>query len=115
MSRVLTLKDYCTLINLQPNSFKSGENNINYDAIIRQIAQYLSGPTNPHSHRSTEEQRAFIRHILTIRDPALDHRYSPHIYDLIDQMLVYERDHMKTLTQAIHLPVQFKSFPYIRV
>jgi O-acetyl-ADP-ribose deacetylase (regulator of RNase III) len=115
MSRVLTLKDYHSLINLQPTSFKPVDKKINYDAIVRQIAEYFSGSSNRYSHRSIEEQRAFIRHVLTVRDPAPEYHYSTEIYDLIDQMLAYERDHMKTLTQAINLPVQFKSLPKIRV
>ncbi|CAF2934721.1 unnamed protein product [Rotaria sp. Silwood2] len=115
MSRVLTFKDYYSLINLQPMSLKSTYKNLNYGAIVRQIAEYFSGSNNSLSRQSIEDQRAFIRHALTIRDPTPHHRYSFEIYDLIDRMLTYERDHMKTLTQAIKLPIQFTSFPYIRV
>src|SRR5689334_7019965 len=115
MSQILTLKDYYSLINLQPISFKPVDKKINYDAIVRQIVEYFSGPSSSLSRRSIEEQRAFIRHVLTVRDPAPNYHYSPHIYNLIDQMLAYERDHMKTLTQASHLPIQFKSLPKIRV
>jgi len=115
MSRVLTLKDYHSLINLQPISFTSVDKNISYDTIVRRIVEYFSGSSNSFSRRSIEEQRAFIRHILTIRDPGSDHQYPTDIYDLIDQMLVYERDHLKNLTQAINLPIQFKPFPKIRV
>jgi len=115
MSRVLTLKDYHSLINLQPTSFESVDKNINYAEIVRQIAKFFSGSSNSFSHRSVEEQRAFIRHVLTIRDPTPEHHYSSDLYDLIDQMLAYERDHMKTLIRAIDLPVQFPSLPKIRV
>jgi O-acetyl-ADP-ribose deacetylase (regulator of RNase III) len=115
MSRVLKLQDYHSLINLQPKSFKSDDKKINYAAIVRQVVEYFSRSSNSLSHRSIEEQRAFIRQILTTRDPIPDHHYPPQIYDLIDQILAYERDHMKSLTSAIHLPIQFKSLPYIRV
>lgn len=115
MSRALTLKDYHSLINLQPIPLKSVDKNINYTAIIRRIADYFSRSSSSLSHRSTEEQRAFIRHVLTVRDPGSESNYSEEIYDLIDQMLIYERDHMKTLTQSIDLPVQFQSLPKIRV
>ncbi|CAF1455365.1 unnamed protein product [Rotaria sordida] len=115
MLRVLTFKDYYSLINLQPTAFKSTDKNSNYDAIVRQIAEYFSGPSNSFSRQSIEDQRAFIRHILTIRDPTPTNRYSSQIYDLIDQMLTHERDHMKILTQATKLPIQFTSLPYIRV
>jgi O-acetyl-ADP-ribose deacetylase (regulator of RNase III) len=115
MSQVLTLKNYQSLINLQPIAFKLVDQKLNYDTIVRQIAKYFSGSFNSHAHRSIEEQRAFIRHVLTIRDPTPEHLYSNDIYDLIDQMLAYERDHMKTLTLAINLPIQFKTLPKIRV
>ncbi|CAF2006520.1 unnamed protein product [Rotaria magnacalcarata] len=115
MSRVLTLKDYHNLINLQPISFKFTDKNLNYAAIIRQIVEYLNGPNDSVSQQSIEEQRAFIRRLLTIRDPRPSDRYSSHIYNLIDRVLTYERDHMKSLTQASQLAVQFVSLPFIRV
>ncbi|CAF1186996.1 unnamed protein product [Rotaria sp. Silwood1] len=115
MSRVLTFKDYHSLINLQPTPFKYTDKNLNYAALVRHLAEYFSGPSNSLSRQSVEDQRAFIRHVLTIRDPTPNHRYSSQIYDLIDRMLTYERDYMKTLTQATKLPMQFTSFPYIRV
>jgi O-acetyl-ADP-ribose deacetylase (regulator of RNase III) len=115
MSRVLTLKDYYSLINLHPTPLKSANGKMNYDDIVRRIAAYLHGPNNSYSHYPTNEQRAFIRDVLTTREPALKYRYSADIYDLIDQMLAYERDYMKSLTQAIHLPIQFKSLPSIRI
>jgi O-acetyl-ADP-ribose deacetylase (regulator of RNase III) len=115
MSQVLTLKDYHSLINLQPITSKPADGKLNYDTIVRQIAKYFSGPLNSLAHHSIEQQRAFIRHVLTIRDPTPEHHYSSDMYNLIDQMLAYERDHMKTLTLAINLPIQFKSLPKIRV
>ena len=115
MSRALKLKDYHSLINLQPESFKPDDKNIDYAASIRLIVEYFTGPSDPMVRRSTEEQRAFIRQILTIRDPTPNNRYHPRIYHLIDQILVYERDHIKSRTSAVDLPVQFKSLPYIRV
>jgi O-acetyl-ADP-ribose deacetylase (regulator of RNase III) len=111
MSQILILKDYYSLINLQPTPLKSVDKKLNYDAIVRQIVKYFSESSN----RSIEEQRAFIRHVLTIRDPAPKYHYSADIYDLIDQMLLYERDHMKVLTPAINLPIRFQSMPQIRV
>ena len=115
MSHVLTLKDYHSLISLQSTSFEFTDKIMNYDTIVREIVEYFIGSKNSLSAYSIEEQRAFIRRVLTIRDPAPDYRYPTHIYDLIDQMLTYERDYMKNLTEANKLPIQFSSFPYIRV
>ena len=115
MSRILTLKDYYSLINLQSIPLKFVDKQINYAEIIRQLANYFSRSFNSFSHHSIEEQRAFIRHILTIRDPAPDYHYPDDIYNLIDQMLVYERDYMKSLRKASDLPIQFQSLPKIRV
>ncbi|CAF1002778.1 unnamed protein product [Adineta steineri] len=116
MSRVLTLKDYSSLINLLPIAFQAANKNINYDGIIRELTEYFTGPNSQYSHQSIKDQRAFIRRILTIRDPSSDDgRYSTHIYNLIDQILSYERDYMKPHTQAMNLSIKFKSLPYIRV
>lgn len=115
MSRILQFKDYFQLINLQPMKVKSLDRNFNYNSIVRQILEFFIGSRDSITHQSIEEQRAYIRHILTIRDPRPSHRYPPHIYDLIDEMLIYERDHMKSLTEANRLPIQFATLPYIRV
>ncbi|CAF1186212.1 unnamed protein product [Adineta ricciae] len=115
MSHTLTLKDYSSLIKLQPLAVHSANKTINYGSIIRELVEYFSGPQSPYSKDSIEDQRSFIRHTLTIRDPSPEQRYPSHIYNLIDQMLSFERDHMKTLTYANTLPVQYKSFPQIRV
>ena len=111
MLTTLTLKDYHSLINLHPIQSQSIDKNINYDDIVYRIATTF----NSSSPRSVEEARAFIRHVLTIRNPEPQHRYSPEIYQLIDQMLAYERDHMKPLIHATSLPLQFPSLPKIRV
>lgn len=115
MPRVLTLKEYQSLIQLQPTIHQITDTNLNYDSIISQIAEFFTRSGYSYSAHSIKDQRAFIRHVLTVRDPRIDQPYSSHIYNLIDCMLAYERDHMKTLTQATKLPIQFPTFPYIRV
>lgn len=112
MSAVLNLKDYHSLINLEPIVPKKLDRNFNYDETVRKILAYL---TRSSFHYSTEQQRAFIRELLTIRDVERESPYPSDLYDLIDQMLIYERDHMKTLTNIIDLPVQFHSLPEVLV
>ena len=115
MSQVLTLQDYHSSINLQPTVSPSVDKDISYDTIVRQIAAYLSGTSNSLSHHPIQQQRAFIRHELTIRNPTPTHHYPSDIYELIDQMLAYERVYLKTLADARTLPIQFQSLPMIRV
>lgn len=115
MSTTLRLKDYQSLINLHPIQTQSGDKNIDYDTIVYRITTSLNHFSNSFSPRSTDEARAFIRHVLTIRRPEPEHRFPSEIYSLIDAMLTYERDHMKTLTHATSLPIQFSSLPKIRV
>ena len=111
-------KDYRSLINLQPPIVsKNLDKNFNYDMTVREILNYLtqSSSSIPLSRYSVTQQRAFIRELLTIRDVTREQPYPSHIYDLIDQMLIYERIHMKTLTNVIDLPIQFAELPQIRV
>ncbi|UJR20603.1 hypothetical protein I4U23_023728 [Adineta vaga] len=115
MSHILTLKDYAALINLQPLPLQRSSKKIKYDSIIRELVEYFSGPNSPYSKDSIEQQRSYIRHCLTIREPSLEYRYPTHIYDLIDQMLTFERDHKKSLTFASNLPIRYESLPHIRI
>ena len=115
MSRVLTLTDYRSLIDLQPRPSQHNTNQINYDTVVRQIIHYFTGPSTRYSDLPIEQQRAIIREILTVRDPAANHRYPDDVYEWIDQMLIFERDHRKTLTDAHQLPVQYPALPHIRI
>ena len=115
MSQTLTLRDYQSLINLQPIPVQSVDKNINYDEIIHQLVQSLNLFSSSHPPCSIQEGRAFIRRVLTMRHPQSEQPFSAQIHQLIDQMLAYERDHLKTLTNAMSLPVQFPSLPQIRV
>lgn len=112
MSRILTLKDYQSLINLHPIAVETVDKHFNYDGIVHQLVQCLNHSSPP---RSTEEGRILIRDILTIHHPKSDRPFSIQVYQLIDQILAYERDHLKSLTHAISLPIQFPSLPQIRV
>lgn len=115
MARVLSLKDYSSLINLQPAPVVRMSNTAPYDSIVRELTQYFTGRNDSYAHLPTAQQRSLIREVLTVRDASPDQRFPARIYELIDQMLAFERDHQKSLTPAIHLPVQFSALPHIRV
>ena len=115
MSRVLTLTDYQSLIDLQSQPSKHSSSEMDYDTVVRQIIHYFTESSARYSNLPIEQQRAIIREILTVRNPATEHRYPSEIYEWIDQMLIYERDHRKTLTDARQLSLQYPSLPQIRI
>ena len=115
MTGILALQDYASLIDLRPKIYQRSTE-LDYATIVHQIFMFFRAGADSRSAYPFEQERAVIRSMLTVRDPtAPEQRLPSQIYDLIDAMLQYERDFLKTLTDATRLPVQYPSRPYLRL
>ena len=115
MSSILQLHDYRSLIDLQPRPYKRTEKSLDYYGCIKILTEYFQHFASLHRNPTIEEQRFFIRSCLTKRTLSGNFDLPQNIYELIDDLLLYERDHLKSLTVAESLPIQFPSFPHLRV